>query len=178
MSALTTDTSVFGAPCSSDPGVFCPSMAFRREIDFSKIPGGAVVGTNYEFIPVPKGFYVTACSVEEVESCDASAGVALQTKSAGTNLLGAGAIVGGDSKLFNVAIVNKAFPDDDMLCLSLSTNGLKSGKVGFSIVGFFTSEESLATAKCPTAWRVPLQTQDNVSGGQIDPRDYNGYVGS
>ena len=170
MAVLTTDTDIFGAVGVSDPSTFVPNIAFHREIDFSKIDGGCTNGVNHEFIPVPKGFVMTGIVIEEMEKCD---GTNITVKAKGDSAtIGAGAVaVGdGDGLAFYAGALTKAFSADDMLCIVMGSDA-KEGKIGVAIVGYCASEETFATAQCP-AWRAPLQTMDNVSGGQMDPREH------
>lgn len=171
MSQLTTNTDLFGALGVSDPAVFFPTIAYRREIDFSV--ANTAANTNYELLPIPKGFVAKAVVVEELEACDgASNSVTVAGKSNGT-AFGSAVPVGGDDLAFTAAAMNQAFSAGDILCFKTAT-ATKKGKVAISVVGYCTSEESLATAQCPTVWRNTLQTQDNVSGGQIDKRKFEG----
>lgn len=168
MSELNTDTDIFGAVGVSDPSTFVPNIAFRREIDFSKIDGGCTNGVNHEFIPVPKGFVLTGVVIEEMEKCD---GTSVAVKAKGDSAaIGSAVNVGGNTKAFSAVALTKAFSADDMLCIVMGSDATE-GKIGVAIVGYCASEDTFATAQCP-AWRAPLQTMDNVSGGQMDPREH------
>ena len=164
MAALTTDDTLFGARGVSDPCQFLPHAAFRREIDFSL--ANAKANINYSMVPVPKGFVLTGAAVEVVEPCDGTSNT-LSLKVKGDSAV----VVDGKSVAtagVGVSTTAKAFTADDMLCIVMAANTTK-GKVAVTVSGFFLSEETYATAQCP-AWRAPLQTTDNVSGGQMDPR--------
>ena len=167
MAVLTTDTDIFGAVGVSDPSTFVPNIAFRREIDFSKIDGGCKNGEIYEFIPVPKGFVLTGIVIEEMEKCD---GTSVAVKAKGDSAAIGSVNVGGNTKAFSAVALTKAFSADDMLCIVMGADATE-GKIGVAIVGYCASEDTFATAQCP-AWRAPLQTMDNVSGGQMDPREH------
>ena len=168
--ALETNKDIFGAVGVSDPSTFVPNIAFRREIDFSKISGGVKASLNYEFIPVPKGFVLTGISVDEIEKCDGSANTVTVKAKGDSATVGAAVSVGGENNAFAAAAASKAFVADDMLCIVMAKD-TKEGKIGVSIVGYCASEETFATAQCPV-WRNSLQTVDNVSGGQMDPREH------
>ena len=162
MAVLTTDTDIFGAVGVSDPSTFVPNIAFRREIDFSKIDGGCTNRVNHEFIPVPKGFVMTGIVIEEMEKCD---GTSVAVKAKGDSAAIGAVNVGGNTKAFSAVAQTKAFSADDMLCIVMDSDA-KEGKIGVAIVGYCASEDTFATAQCP-AWRAALQTIDNVSGGQM-----------
>lgn len=169
MSRLETNQNVFGAVGVTDPSTFVPNIAFRREIDFSKIKDGVKASVNYEFIPVPKGFVMTGIVIDEIELCDGTENtVGVKTRENGT-AVAENIGVGGANKAFSATAVNQAFAADDMLCIVMGKN-TNEGKIGVSVVGYCASEDTFATAQCPV-WRKSLQTMDNVSGGQLDPRE-------
>lgn len=167
--ALETNKDIFGAVGVSDPSTFVPNIAFRREIDFSKISVGVKASLNYEFIPVPNGFVMTGLVVDEMEKCDGEDNSITVKSRNDENSVASPVSVGGDDKAFSVASTPRAFAADDMLCIVMAKD-TKEGKIGVSIVGYCASEETFATAQCPV-WRNSLQTADNVSGGQMDPRE-------
>lgn len=165
MAVLTTDDTLFGAKGVSDPCLFFPYAAFRREIDFSK--ANAIAETDYSLIPVPKGFVLTGAAVSVIEACDGTSNtISLKVKS-DSSTIGTAVSVTADGASAT-ATAAKAFAADDMVCFNMAAATTK-GKVAVTLVGFFVDEETFATAPCP-AWRAQLQTTDNVSGGQLDPR--------
>lgn len=67
----------------------------------------------------------------------------------------------------------------DMLCLvmpdSLTNDKIAKGKINVYVRGFMTFGESYTATPANTEdYRAKLQTQDNVSGGQLDPREFEG----
>lgn len=168
MAALTTDDTLFGAKGVSDPCLFFPHAAFRREIDFSKANAlGGTDGPNYSLIPVPKGFVLTGAAVAVLEPCDGTSNTfSLKVKSDSADIGSAVAVTTAGTVGSTASV--KAFAADDMVCFKMAAATAK-GKVAVTLVGFFVDEETFATAPCP-AWRAQMQTTDNVSGGQLDPR--------
>ena len=167
----------FGALGVSDPVCAMPDATFGREIDFAKV--NADQGKNYPIMPIPAGFVVTDVIVQQTVATDKAGAFALKLASDGTSVVADVSLVSGES---DTPLLRKAVAlgdgavfaesDADMLCLcapaEIAGGKITEGKVAIYVRGFSAFSEGLVSAPAGTvAWRKPLQTDDNVSGGQM-----------
>lgn len=171
--ALTVVEGFFGAAGVSDPVCTMPEATIGREIDFSK--ANVEKGKNYPLMPIPAGFVVTDVIVEQTVATDQNATLSLKVASTGTAVV-SDVAVKNDGALHRKATslgANAVFaPVADMLCVctpdTLTNDKIAKGKIAVYLRGFCSFGEGVVSAPAGTeAWRKPLQTADNVSGGPI-----------
>lgn len=172
MSALTTNTTIFGANGAFDPEVFKTGVGVSRKIDFSLAPLAAAAGAsvNYEFIALPASFVITGLYIEELEACS-EAQITVKTKSDSTTI-GSAVDVGGATLLKSVQNVTaKVLADGDVLCLCIAggASGLDvdSGVLKVNVVGYLPDGDAMANF----AVTVPYRTSGQESGQNASKGD-------
>lgn len=190
MSALTTDKTLFNANGVFDPEVFKTGVAIKRKIDFGL--ANATGSTNYEFLPLPKGFILKGLLVKELEKCSASTTATVKTASDSATI-GAAVSVGGSTlaKTFarpvaggtfyggassgdtaaTTAIAvpgsDKVVADGDMLCL-VTGAALTGGIVEITVIGDVYDGDTLNGFTLTVPYRSAGQiTGANASKGDI-----------
>lgn len=174
MAAITPNNTLFGARGVSDPCEFGDHAGYVRDFDIEKIvAGGATLGTSayYALMPVPANMKVDSISLVQHTAANAANAIALYSKAAGDSA----AVVSLTPSTTGGAVQTTASwttsSTADMLCLKFATAAPTKGKFSVVVRGHMTNDvDSLATTVCPP-WRASLQTTDNVSGGQLDPRE-------
>lgn len=187
--ALTTNTTLFGANGVFDPEVFKTGVAIKRKIDFGL--ANATASTNYEFLPLPKGFVLKGVGVKELAKCGASTTITVKTKT-GEDTLGAAVNVGGSTLADSFAkpvaastvyvaatsggavtteksipATDKVYADGDMLCIVAGAN-LTSGEIEITVVGDLYSGDTVNGLELANPYRSAGQTPGaNASKGDI-----------
>lgn len=200
MAKLTVQAGFFGAIGVDDPVCFMNQRTIGRSVDFSKV--NVDENKNYPLIPIPKGFCLTHIAVEQVAPTDQDATVTFGAESdSGITVGGNFALkdLSSDAEALlrscqpaktvsakdsagtgTVAVPDAIFFDKaDMLCLKvpngLTGDKLAKGKINVYLIGFETFAEGTdSVPENMEDWRKKLQTADNVSGGQVDPREFEG----
>ena len=190
MAALTTNTGLFGAKGASCPATLMKMVDYNREIDFGKSPTAA--STNYDILPIPKGFLVAYIAVEQLELTAADKVVSFATKAADTTELG-GSFTLDDETLLracNPATAAAAYAASasagspttaisipgayfssaaDTLCLKCPASTITKGKIRVHMIGYQTFGESLGDVASGTpafaTGQTDAQALANVSGG-------------
>ena len=183
--ALTTDTTKFNVMGVSDPEIFKTGVAIRRRINFAK--AGLTASTNYEFLPLPKGFVLKGVFVKELDKCS-SGNITIKTK-AGEATIGAAVTVGGSdlaatlmkpvaavdiyvSATSGGAVTTRkaipaqdlAFVDGDMLCLVASAN-MSAGEVEIVVYGDLFDGDAVNSLALAVPYRPSAAAENNVSNG-------------
>jgi len=187
--ALTTDTTLFGANGVFDPEVYKTGVAIKRKIDFDL--ANATASTNYEFLPLPKGFVLKGVGVKELVKCGASTTITVKTKT-GEDTLGASVNVGGstlaDSFMKPVAAfdayvaessggavtskasipgADKVYASGDIVCIVAGAN-LTSGEIEITVVGDLYAGDTVNGLELANPYRSAGQTPgENASKGDI-----------
>jgi len=187
--ALTTNTTLFGANGVYDPEIFKTGVAIKRKIDFDL--ANATGSTNYEFLPLPKGFVLKGVGVKELVKCGASTTITVKTKT-GEDTLGAAVSVGGstlaDTFMKPVASSNvyvaatsggqvttpktipaadKDYASGDMICIVAGAN-LTSGVIEITVLGDLYTGDTLNGLELANPYRSAGQTPGaNASKGDI-----------
>jgi len=182
--ALMTNTTLFGANGVFDPEVFKTGIAIKRKINFGL--ANATGSTNYEFLPLPKGFVLKGVGVKELEKCGASTTVTVKTKT-GEDTLGSAVNVGGstlaDSFMTPVAATSakdtagtgtvtvpgasKTFAAGDMVCIVTGAN-LTAGEIEITVLGDLYSGDTVNGLELANPYRSAGQTPGaNASKGDI-----------
>ena len=188
MAKRTVETGVFGALGVEDPVSFTAHRTLGRVIDFAKV--NLAENKTFPILPIPKGMCITTIAVEQLIATDQDVTVTFGLASDSTKA------VGGNFALKDLSATSEELlrscqdaasstnsglfvNEADMLCLivpdALTGDKLAKGKIAVYIDGFETFGEGFESVPSDTeAWRTKLQTQDNVSGGQIDKREFEG----
>ena len=184
MAALTTNTGLFGAKGVSCPATLMKMVDYNRTIDFSKTPTAA--STNYDILPIPKGFLVAYIAVEQTALTAADKAVTFGTKNADTVQLG-GTFTLDDATLLRkcdpaksedasdgssgtVAVGSAYFSSAaDTLCLKCPASTITQGAMTVHMIGYQTFGESLGDIAAGTpafaTGQTDAQAAANVSGG-------------
>lgn len=178
MATITPDNTLFGARGVSDPCEFGDHSGYVRDFDIEKIvAGGVTLGTSayYALMPVPANMKVDSISLVQHTAANAANAIALWAASKDPSASGAAADVSLTPSTTGGAVQTTTTwttkSTADMLCLKFATAAPTKGKFSVVVRGHMTNDvDSLATTVCPP-WRAKLQTTDNVSGGQLDPRE-------
>lgn len=189
MAALTTNTGLFGAKGASCPATNMKMVDYVRTIDFSKT--SAAENTNYDVLPIPKGFLVAFLAVEQTAYTNAAANLTFATKNADTTAIGGTyAVVASSTMLRSCQPAKSANASDgstgtvavpsayfssaaDTLCLKVpdgvTGDALTQGSITIHMIGFQTFGESLDDVASGTpAWatgQTDAQAAGNQSGG-------------
>lgn len=86
MAALTTNTGLFGAKGASCPATLMKMVDYNRTVDFGKT--NAAENTNYDLLPIPKGFLIAYIAVEQKSYVNAGTTVTFATKNDATAAIG------------------------------------------------------------------------------------------
>ena len=183
MSALTTNTTLFGARGVQDPRIFKTGVAIKRRIDFGR--ANATASTNYEFLPLPAGFVMTGLLVEELKKC-ASGTITVKGKSDSATI-GSAVTVGGSTLAKSFAqpktVTAKdtagtgtvdvgqpvVFLSGEMLCIVPSAN-MAQGEVEITVHGFLPDGDALDNYPIAVPYRSTQSAADraaNKSGGDF-----------
>lgn len=169
MSALTTDKTVFNANGVYDPEIYKTGVAIKRKIDFGL--ANVTGSTNYEYLPLPKGFRLKGLHVKEIEKCGASTTLTVKTASDSATI-GSAVNVGGGSLADEYAEAvaaggPKIVKDGDMLCVVAGAD-LKEGVVEVTVIGDVYDGDSLNGFGIDVPYRSAGQTAGaNASKGDI-----------
>ena len=170
MSALTTDKTVFNANGVYDPEIFKTGVAIKRKIDFGL--ANVTGSTNYDYLPLPKGFLLKGIHVKEVEKCGASTTITAKTASDSATI-GAAVSVGGSAlaDTYAAAVAEgcaaKDVKDGDMLCIVAGAS-LIEGVVEVTVIGDIYDGDSLNGFGIDVPYRSAGQTPGaNASKGDI-----------
>ncbi len=197
MAALTVDSDIgLGSKCFGDPEVVHPPLVIlRREVDISKQE--LAENTNFELMPIPKGFLALFIAVDQTEFADQAATVTFATKNADTVAIGGDfALAASSTKLRSVqpaassagyaasssggspttAIAipgSKLFTADDKLCLkvpnSLDNDKLVAGKFSVALIGYLPFGDSADFGNGSTPMRVATPSGlDNTASADYD----------
>ena len=179
------DRKFFGALGVKDPVCTVPQVTFGRAIDFSVTPvEGGSAGKSYALLPLPAGFFVTNVAVVQTGVCSADATVTVGPKSDASKTLATASVVDDTdgveyprvAAVSNVANGFLAAAAADTVCITVPQGKtLDMGGIEVFVTGIHTLADTYKAApEDAEPWRDTLQTQDNVSGGQVDPRKYEG----
>lgn len=179
--AINSDTTKFGALGFKDPGYTVPQVTFARSVDFEATP---LETGKYALLPIPAGFLVTSVAVVQKAACDDSVAVTVKTDVSDTTLtslqLVKSNIVDGVETAvpaaINAPVASGYIASTDYVVIELpDSKKLAKGCVEVFVTGIRPLANTYVAAPDDTpAWRETLQTKDNVSGGQVDPRKYEG----
>lgn len=192
MAALTTNTGLFGAKGASCPATTMKMVDINRTFDFSKT--NVAENTNYDILPIPKGFLVAFIAVEQKAHTNAAATVTFATKNADTVALGgdyaltasstmlrscqpAKATAGyaasssGGSPTTAVSVPGTHFASAaDTLCLKvpdgISGDKLTKGVITVHMIGYQTFGESLSDVAEDTPAFVTGQTDADAAANK------------
>ena len=184
MAALTTNTGLFGAKGVSCPATLMKMVDYNREIDFAK--SNTAASTNYDILPIPKGFLVAFIAVEQLALTAADKAITFGTKNADTVQLGgtftlddavllrqcdpAKSANASDGSTGTVAVPSVYFSSAaDTLCLKCPASTITQGKIRVHMIGYQTFGESLGDIASGTpafaTGQTDAQAAANVSGG-------------
>ncbi len=192
MAALTVDSTIgLGSKCFGDPEVVHPPLVIlRREVDISKC--ALAENTNFELMPVPKGFLALFIAVDQTEYTDQAATVTFATKKADTAAIGGDfALAASSTKLRSIQPVastnakdsagtgtvavpgTKLFTADDSLCLkvpnSLTDDKLVEGKFSVALIGYMPFGDSADFGNGDTPMRTATPSDlDNTASADYD----------
>lgn len=192
MAALTTNTGLFGAKGASCPATNMKMVDYVRTIDFSKT--SAAENTNYDVLPIPKGFLVAFLAVEQTAYTNAAANLQFATKNADTTAIGGTYAVVTSSTMLRscqpakataayAASTSAGSPTTaisipaahfasaaDTLCLKvpdgLTGDALTQGSITIHMIGFQTFGESLDDVASGTPAWATGQTDAQAAGNQ------------
>lgn len=176
---VESDRKLFGALGMKDPVVTYPQITIGREIDFSQ--ANVMHGKSVPFMPIPAGFVITAIATIQTEKCNDDVSITLGAESSDANLVTVE--LKDDSpkgEAFHrncTPVANGFYTAADMLCIDGdSAKDITEGRLAVYLIGFQAFAEGVKTTPDnATHWRETLQTKDNVSGGQMDPRKFEGF---
>lgn len=183
MAALTTDTTLFKAIGSTDPEIVKSGIAIKRALNFAM--SNATASTNYEFLPLPKGFVLKGVYVKELAKCS-SGTITLKTKSDSATI--GSAVTVGSTTLAESYLPAKstdakdsagtgtvAVPANvnvlagDMLCIVPNAN-MTAGEIEVVVHGFLVNGDTLNGYELSVPYRetqTDSQASGNVSGGDL-----------
>ena len=190
MAALTTNTGLFGAKGVSCPATLMKMVDYNRTVDFAKT--NAAENTNYDLLPIPKGFLIAYIAVEQKSFTNAGATVTFATKNADTTAIGGNFALAASSALLRSCqsvgtvtkygatssggTVNSAFvlPEGyfssaaDTLCIKvpdgITGDALTKGEIVVHMIGYQTFGESLGDIASGTPAFATGQTDAQALG--------------
>jgi hypothetical protein len=184
MAALTTNTGLFGAKGASCPATLMKMVDYNRAVDFGEF--NTAVSTNYDLLPIPKGFLVAYIAVEQTKLTAADKAITFGTKNADTVQLGgtftlddttllrqcdpAKSADASDGSSGTVAVGSAYFSSAaDTLCLKCPASTITQGAFVVHMIGYQTFGESLGDVASGTpafaSGQTDAQAAANVSGG-------------
>ena len=204
MSKLSVEAGFFGAVGVDDPVCFLHQRTFGRSVDFRKVnvaenknyplipipKGFCLTNICVEQTEATDQDVTVTFGAESDSGITVGGNFALKDLSSSAEALlrdcqpakttSTKAKDEAGTGTVTIAVPGALFFDKaDMLCLKvpdgLTGDKLAKGKINVYLVGFETFAEGVDSVPEKTEdWRKKLQTTDNVSGGQVDPREFEG----
>ncbi len=190
MAALTTNTGLFGAKGASCPATLMKMVDYNRTVDFAK--KNVAENTNYDLLPIPKGFLIVYIAVEQKSFTNAGATVTFATKNADTTAIGGDFALAASSALLRscqpaksvagyaasssagspttaISVANAYFSSAaDTLCIKvpdgITGDALTKGEIVVHMIGYQTFGESLGDIASGTPAFATGQTDAQALG--------------